>query len=71
MAQYTITINDDDFGVVVNLSGPSNLPDTKGPAGRLAFRLASIAPRLLAQAACECELCQATRERTEQKITLH
>lgn len=72
MAQYTITISDDDdLGVTVNLSGPSSLTDRKGPAAQLALRLATMAPRLLVQAACNCEQCQTSREQEGPKPTLH
>ena len=71
MAEYTITIKDDDFGIVVNLSGPSGLAEQQGPAARLALKLTTLAPKLLAQAACGCEQCQIVRAQAEPKPTLH
>lgn len=72
MAQYTITINDDDdLGVTVNLSGPSSLADRRSPAAQLALRLVTMAPRLLVQAPCNCEQCQAARAHATPKPTIH
>ena len=69
MAEYTITIkNDDDFGIAVNLSGPSGL---EGPAARLALGLVTLAPRLIRGAPCDCEKCRAARELSDDKPTIH
>ena len=72
MAQYTITINDDDdLGVTINLSGSSKLTDRLGPAARLALSLATIAPSLLKPTACSCEQCQADRAQATSTPTIH
>ncbi|MGU9837659.1 hypothetical protein ACU685_32525 [Pseudomonas sp. LF195] len=74
MAEYTITIKDDDLGVIVNLSGPSNLSDLtkpQGAAARLALGLVTLAPRLIRGAPCDCEKCRAARELSDDKPTIH
>ncbi|WLI50635.1 hypothetical protein [Pseudomonas sp. FP833] len=75
MAEYTITIkDDDDFGIVVNLSGPSNLSDLSKPQGaaaRLALGLVTLAPRLISGAPCDCDKCRAARELSDDKPTIH
>ena len=70
MAEYIITIkDDDDFGIVVNLSGPP----PHGPAARLAFGLVNRVPKIIQEvaAACDCDKCRAARERLSGKPTLH
>ena len=72
MAQYIITIDDRDNGVMVRLAGPS----APSPANSLAHTLMTMAPHLLQALAtrgftmpdCQCERCQAVRPT---KPTLH
>jgi len=74
MAEYTITIKDDDLGIIVNLSGPSDLSDLTKPPGaaaRLALGLVTLAPRLIRGAPCDCEKCRAARELSDDKPTIH
>jgi len=69
MAEYTITIkDDDDFGIVVNLSGPSG---SEGPAARLALGLVTLAPTIIRGVACDCENCRSARGWSDAKPTLH
>jgi len=74
MAEYTITIKDDDLGIIVNLSGPSDLSDLTKPPGaaaRLDLGLVTLAPRLIRGAPCDCEKCRAARELSDDKPTIH
>ncbi len=69
MAEYTITIKDDDeFGVVVNLSGPQG---SQGPAARLAIGLATLAPRMIRGSICDCDRCRAARMALDEKPIIH
>lgn len=76
MAQYIITIDEQDNGVMLKLAGPS----AKGPANSLANSLMTLAPHLLRILAtqgftipdCKCERCQAKHSAEPlDKPTLH
>lgn len=75
MARYTITIEDQDDGVNVSLSGPAAM----GPSRQLATALAKLATPLLGMiaqshigGACPCASCTALRQKKAgDKPTLH
>ena len=74
MAEYTITIKDEESGVSIAMQGPSAI---ESPAEGLAHSLVGVAPKILAKISeivaskCDCERCQATRELNQSKPTLH
>lgn len=78
MAKFQITIEDSADGVTIQVDNQTQLGGSK--AGRLACALMSGAPMLLARipfdfsvghAACDCEICQAMREKQMTKPTIH
>ena len=78
MAKFQITIEDNDDGVSIKIDNQAQLNSSK--AGRVASALMSGAPMLLARipvefsaghAACDCEICQAMREKLLTKPTIH
>lgn len=75
MAEYTITIKDEDDGVSIQMAGPAVADST---ANALTQGLLGIAPRLLAKVAleklqpCQCERCKAERNApANPKTTIH
>lgn len=74
MAEYTITIRDEEAGVSVGIKGPAGVDS---PASGLAQSLVGVAPRLLAKIAeiatskCDCDQCKAARELKDTQPTLH
>ncbi|MNP41546.1 hypothetical protein D3C76_1352540 [compost metagenome] len=78
MAKFQITIEDSDDGVSIQVDNQAQLSGSK--AGRVASALMSGAPMLLARipvdfavghTACDCEICQAMREKQMTKPTIH
>ena len=78
MAKFQITIEDSADGVSIQLDNQAQLGSSK--AGRVASALMSGAPMLLARipvdfavghSACDCEICQAMREKLMTKPTIH
>lgn len=78
MAKFQITIEDSADGVSIQVDNQAQLSGSK--AGRVACALMSGAPMLLAripfdyaagQGACDCEICQAMREKQMTKPTIH
>ncbi|MCY1306515.1 hypothetical protein D9M70_563790 [compost metagenome] len=70
MAEFTITIKDDENGVSMIMAGPA---DQATPASVMAHGLIGMAPKILARAGlkrqCNCPSCQAAR--APGKPTLH
>ena len=78
MAKFQITIEDSDDGVSIQVDNQSQLSSSK--AGHVARALMSGAPLLLARIpvdfaaghiGCDCEICQAMREKQMTKPTIH
>lgn len=78
MAKFQITIEDSADGVSIQVDNQTQLGGSK--AGRVASALMSGAPLLLARIpvdfaaghfACDCEICQAMREKQMTKPTIH
>jgi hypothetical protein len=78
MAKFQITIEDSADGVSIQVDNQAQLSTSK--AGRVASALMSGAPMLIARipfefaaghTACDCEICQAMREKLMTKPTIH
>lgn len=74
MAEYNITIKDEDGGVSILLAGPAGADSA---ASTLAQALVGLAPKVLIKAAqqkkpCDCEKCRAERAAaTPSNTTIH
>ncbi|MCQ4310889.1 hypothetical protein NAV33_03095 [Pseudomonas stutzeri] len=75
MAEYTITIKDEEGGVSIQMAGPAAADST---ANALTQGLLGMAPRLLAKVAlqklqeCNCDKCKAERQAaTPPNTTIH
>jgi len=76
MAEYTLTIKDEDGSVAVLMEGPAA---TDSPATTLAHVLFGLAPKILTKAAhqsadgCDCEACKRRRNQAAARAstTIH
>ncbi|VXD04010.1 hypothetical protein [Pseudomonas sp. 9Ag] len=74
MAEYTITIKDEDGGISIAMAGPKASEST---AGQLAKHLLGVLPLAVAKIArskaapCDCDECKAARNPTPTKPTIH